>query len=69
MNKNILIALLVMLALISCRNKYYDTDDFSSVKKIDSHIHIGSDDGVFEDQAAADKEQNYIPLFDRGQGP
>jgi predicted TIM-barrel fold metal-dependent hydrolase len=54
MNKNILIALLIMLALISCRNKYYDTDDFSSVKKIDSHIHIGSDDGVFEDQAAAD---------------
>jgi predicted TIM-barrel fold metal-dependent hydrolase len=40
--------------LISCRNNYYSADDFPSLLKIDSHIHINSDDGVFEDQAAAD---------------
>lgn len=37
-----------------CRNNYYTGDDFQSVLKIDSHIHIGSDDGVFEGQAEAD---------------
>lgn len=37
-----------------CRNNFYSEDDFKSVLKIDSHIHIGSDDGVFEDAAAAD---------------
>ena len=40
--------------LLSCRNSYYTENDFKSVLKIDSHIHINSDDGVFEDQAAAD---------------
>ena len=38
---------------IGC-NKYYTEQDFPSVLKVDSHIHIGSDDGVFEDQASAD---------------
>jgi predicted TIM-barrel fold metal-dependent hydrolase len=38
---------------IGCNN-YYAEQDFSSVLKVDSHIHIGSDDGVFEDQASAD---------------
>lgn len=42
------------MMLLSCRNRYYTESDFSSVLKIDSHIHINSDDGVFEDQAAAD---------------
>lgn len=37
-----------------CRNNFYTESDFPSVLKIDSHIHIDSDDGVFEDQAAAD---------------
>jgi predicted TIM-barrel fold metal-dependent hydrolase len=47
---------LAILALViaGCQTRYYSPDDFSSVRKIDSHIHIGSDDGVFEDQAAAD---------------
>jgi hypothetical protein len=35
-------------------NKYYTEQDFSLVLKVDSHIHIESDDGVFEDQAVAD---------------
>ena len=40
--------------LVSCQNKYYSEKDFSSVLKIDSHIHINSDDGAFEDLAASD---------------
>ena len=40
--------------VFSCQNKYYSEEDFSSVVKIDSHIHINSDDGMFEQQASAD---------------
>ena len=54
--KLILISVMAIFAF-SCQNKYYDEDDFSSILKIDSHIHIDSDDGVFEDQAA---EDNFI---------
>lgn len=46
--------LLLPVLAFGCRNSYYTEEDFSKVPKIDSHIHIGSDDGVFEDQAAAD---------------
>jgi len=45
---------LLLLILAGCNDSYYSEEDFSSVLKIDSHIHIGSDDGVFEDQAAKD---------------
>jgi predicted TIM-barrel fold metal-dependent hydrolase len=49
------IILLLMITLLSgCQKRFYTEDDFKSVLKIDSHIHINSDDGVFEDQAAAD---------------
>ena len=48
-----LIILLLML-IISCRENYYTADDYPAVKKVDSHIHIRSSDGAFEEQAAAD---------------
>ena len=51
--KLILISVIAMIAS-GCQNKYYTEEDFSSILKIDSHIHIGSSDGVFEEQAAAD---------------
>lgn len=41
------------LTVMGCTG-YYSMDDFRNVPKIDSHIHINSDDGVFEEQAAAD---------------
>jgi predicted TIM-barrel fold metal-dependent hydrolase len=47
----IFISLAFLLA--SCQ-KYYKAEDFQSVPKIDSHIHIDASDGAFEDQAAAD---------------
>jgi predicted TIM-barrel fold metal-dependent hydrolase len=49
-----LITILMITALSGCQNRFYSEDDFPSVLKIDSHIHINSEDGVFEDQAAAD---------------
>jgi predicted TIM-barrel fold metal-dependent hydrolase len=51
--KNLTLILLFVL-LAGCGNKYYSPGDFTGLLKIDSHIHINSDDGVFEDQAAAD---------------
>jgi len=49
-----LFSLFVAVALAGCQSNYYTEADYHSVLKIDSHIHINSDDGVFEDQAAAD---------------
>ncbi len=47
------VLLLAMTTMIyGCQERYYTEEDFSSVLKIDSHIHIHSDDGVFEGQAA-----------------
>lgn len=40
--------------LVSCGDKYYTINDFSSILKVDSHVHINSNDGAFEDIAAAD---------------
>jgi hypothetical protein len=41
-------------ALSGCRNNYYSASDFGKILKIDSHVHINSSDGVFEDQALKD---------------
>jgi len=49
------LALLLLSSIVlSCQGRYYAEEDFPAVKKIDSHIHINSDDGAFEDQAASD---------------
>jgi predicted TIM-barrel fold metal-dependent hydrolase len=48
------VALAVALSLAGCGNNYYSESDFANVRKVDSHIHINSGDGVFEEQAAAD---------------
>lgn len=49
-------ACLIFLILIipGCQSGYYTEADFHSVPKIDSHIHINCDRGVFEDQAIKD---------------
>ena len=54
MRKILLSCLILCLYLIGCQNQYYGEEDFKTVLKIDSHIHIDTDDGAFEDQAAAD---------------
>jgi hypothetical protein len=45
---------LLVLAGSGCRDKYYSEGDYSSVLKIDSHVHINSDKGYFEDAAKLD---------------
>jgi predicted TIM-barrel fold metal-dependent hydrolase len=54
MKASLALLLVLSLLLLSCQDDSYTMKDFSSVLKIDSHIHINSDDGAFEDQAAAD---------------
>jgi hypothetical protein len=49
-----LLFLIISFGVAGCGNDYYAQEDFKSVLKVDSHIHINSDDGAFEDQAAAD---------------
>ncbi len=46
--------LIFTIALTGCMNNFYSEDDFASVRKIDSHIHINSDKGHFEELAKAD---------------
>lgn len=54
MTNKILLLVFISSVLTCCRNRFYDKDDYADVRKIDAHIHIGSDDGVFEDQAGKD---------------
>ena len=44
----------LLCTIISCTGNYYTPHDFSKVEKIDSHVHIRSDDGAFETQSAMD---------------
>jgi hypothetical protein len=43
-----------LVPFTGCQKNYYTSEDFKSVLKIDSHVHIGSDKGFFEDQALKD---------------
>ncbi|HQK70881.1 MAG TPA: amidohydrolase family protein [Bacteroidales bacterium] len=52
MKYHIFLPALLLIVLQGC--VYYFEDDFAKVPKVDSHIHINSDDGVFEEIAAAD---------------
>ncbi len=45
---------LIIIALSGCQNTYYSMEDFPSVLKIDSHMHIGSKNGNFEEIAGKD---------------
>lgn len=54
MKYTILTALIFILAFTGCKNNFYSEDDFASVRKIDSHVHINSDKGYFEELASAD---------------
>lgn len=49
-----LFLLFLLPALAGCLNNYYSYENFQETPKIDSHIHINCDRGVFEKQAAQD---------------
>jgi hypothetical protein len=56
MNK-IFCTLSALLLLSGCGTTFYTEEDFSSVPKVDAHVHINSSDSAFEEQA---KKDNFI---------
>jgi len=57
MKSKVAFSVLFSLILLSCQNRFYSEGDFTSVLKIDSHVHINTDKGYFEDQA---KQDNFL---------
>lgn len=55
----LIISLAISLFLISCQGNFYTSEDFPEIRKIDSHIHINSQKGYFEEAA---KQDNFILL-------
>ena len=54
MKNRIASSIFLILIFAGCQNNYYTLKDFQTVLKIDSHVHINSDRGCFEDQAIKD---------------
>jgi hypothetical protein len=48
------LVLILSLIFTGCHRDYYSMEDFASVPKIDSHMHLNSDNGYFADQAIKD---------------
>ena len=59
MRKSLLLLFLPCFIFYGCSNGYYSEEDFGSVTKIDSHVHINGNTGYFEEIAA---EDNFILL-------
>ncbi|MEI8224368.1 MAG: amidohydrolase family protein [Bacteroidota bacterium] len=54
MKIRIIFFIFMTLSLAGCQNNYFTAEDYQSVLKIDSHVHLNSDKGFFEDQAMKD---------------
>ena len=54
MRNSILCIFFTVLIFAGCKSNYFSMDDFRSVLKIDTHAHIDTDKGFFEDQAIKD---------------
>lgn len=52
-------SLAIYSLLTGCQGNFYTSEDFAGVKKVDSHIHINSDKGYFEEAA---RQDNFILL-------
>jgi hypothetical protein len=53
--KRIIISMISAALIFSgCKNNYFSKDDYQSILKIDSHSHIDTDKGIFENQAIKD---------------
>lgn len=48
------LSLLFTAILFSCSSEYYTLEDFSKVRKIDTHMHLNSGDPALTQQASAD---------------
>jgi hypothetical protein len=51
--------IIVLFSSFGCQSNFYTASDYQSVPKIDSHVHLNSDNGFFEEQA---KKDNFILL-------
>ncbi len=49
----------VCIVVVGCSSDYYTPDDFKSVKKVDTHIHLDAEDPALVDLA---KEDNFLLL-------
>lgn len=49
--------LLISIAATGCKEMYYAEEDYAGVLKIDSHVHIRTDKGTFEELA---REDNFM---------
>jgi hypothetical protein len=49
-----IIFIIASFVFTGCQSEYYTEKDYQKVLKIDSHVHLNSDNGFFEDQAAKD---------------
>ncbi len=58
----VLLSLTVLLST-SCKTSDYSVGDFDKVKKIDTHIHLNTDQASFIEQAAADNLQ-FLDIVD-----
>jgi len=54
MKNSIVLFISAVFFFTGCRSNFYSMDDYKSVLKIDSHSHIDTDKGFFEDQAVKD---------------
>jgi hypothetical protein len=54
MKTRVTLFIFLILIFAGCRNNYYTSEDYQTVLKIDSHVHINRDRGCFEDQAIKD---------------
>jgi hypothetical protein len=54
MKNSIIFLMCAVLIIAGCKNNFYTKDDYQSVLKIDTHAHIDTDKGFFEDRAVKD---------------
>jgi predicted TIM-barrel fold metal-dependent hydrolase len=54
MKINIATLAVSFLAMAGCQSDFYSLRDFTSVPKIDSHVHLSSNNDIFENQAETD---------------
>ena len=54
MKTNLFFSILISLMLAACGNNFYSEADYSKVLKVDSHVHLNSENSFFEDQAIKD---------------
>jgi hypothetical protein len=54
MKNRLITSMLFCIVITGCQSKYYTSDDFQTILKIDSHFHINGNKGFAEEQAIKD---------------